>query len=330
MRADPPSQITSQSLATKFITPSGHCGKLTFDKPYYRITFSAMASQCECLIESTSDGDDSAEITCLAMAAIDEVKRIESKYNRFDVNSQLSIINAQAGKWQQIDEETIALMDFAAQCYQLSQGRFDVTAGSLMALWKFELDGTSIPNASDIGNAIKRVGFDRIQICDGRLLLPQEMMLDFGGLAKEYAADRAALVLLAAQAEQTSTAPWQSKACLINLGGDLVVTGTPTQPWQVGIEDPSALNRTADKITISSDAIATSGHSRRFIEDKGERFGHIIDPTTGMPVLHAPLSVTVCAPQCISAGMLATMAMLQGKDAEQFLSEQGLVYKVIR
>ena len=69
---------------------------------------------------------------------------------------------------------------------------------------------------------------------------------------------------------------------------------------------------------------------RRFLLRDGVRYSHILDPLTGWPVAQAPRAVTVVAPSCTQAGMMATLASLQGADAEAFLDAQGLRYWVQR
>jgi thiamine biosynthesis lipoprotein len=86
------------------------------------------------------------------------------------------------------------------------------------------------------------------------------------------------------------------------------------------VEESSAL---AAMLELSFGALATSGDARRFLVKNGRRYGHILDPRTGEPVNGSPRSVTVAAPTCIEAGMLATIAMLKGERAEQFLHEDG-------
>jgi thiamine biosynthesis lipoprotein len=84
------------------------------------------------------------------------------------------------------------------------------------------------------------------------------------------------------------------------------------------------------QIDLHVGALATSGDSRRFLLKDGQRYGHILDPTTGWPVVDAPRSVTVAAPSCTQAGMLATLAQLSGRDAEEFLAAQGVQYWALR
>jgi thiamine biosynthesis lipoprotein len=79
-------------------------------------------------------------------------------------------------------------------------------------------------------------------------------------------------------------------------------------------------------LEIRAGALATSGDARRFLLKDGRRYGHILDPRNGWPVEDAPRSVTVAADTCTQAGMLSTLAMLQGKNAEAFLDAEGAKY----
>ena len=80
----------------------------------------------------------------------------------------------------------------------------------------------------------------------------------------------------------------------------------------------------AGMLELANGALATSGDARRFLMKDGVRYGHILgDPRTGWPIKNTPRSVTVAAPSCVEAGMIATLAMLQGKRAEAFLKREG-------
>ena len=83
-------------------------------------------------------------------------------------------------------------------------------------------------------------------------------------------------------------------------------------------------------LELEHGALATSGDSRKFLLKDGVRYGHVLDPRTGWPVQNGPRSVTVAASSCTEAGLVATLALLQGKDADDFLREQKLRYWVLR
>jgi FAD:protein FMN transferase len=160
------------------------------------------------------------------------------------------------------------------------------------------------------------VGFEKLEWQSPHLTLPAGMELDFGGIGKEYAVDRAYDLMAARQA-----APF-----LINFGGDLRANRSPPHgPWQIGVERPDTDRQAKMILELEHGALATSGDSRRYLLKHGIRYGHILDPRTGWPVLHAPRSVTVAASSCTEAGVLATLALLHGARAREFLEEQGVV-----
>ncbi|HEY5566491.1 MAG TPA: FAD:protein FMN transferase, partial [Gammaproteobacteria bacterium] len=100
--------------------------------------------------------------------------------------------------------------------------------------------------------------------------------------------------------------------------------------WTVGIEGLTATDVPAARIKLTLGALATSGDARRYLCKHGKRYGHILDARTGWPVEHPPRSVTVAAPTCTHAGMLATFAMLHGPEAEAFLEPEGVDYWCLR
>ncbi|ABI70980.1 FAD:protein FMN transferase [Shewanella frigidimarina] len=279
-------------------------------------SFNAMASPCELLMAI----DDEHTARQMLTIAYDEAKRIEHKFSRFIEGNVVWQLNHAQGKATSVDAETAHLLQFAQQCFQLSESAFDISACPLMALWRF--DGNHrVPLQTDIDAALLKVGFDRIALTDKTVCMPADMSVDFGGIGKEYAVDRTAQIL---------ANRWPNQSVLVNFGGDIACPITKSDGWQVGIENPNKLDNAAALLTIRQGALATSGTTRRYIEVDGKRYGHIINPQTGYPVEQAPLSVTVLAPNCVMAGMLATMSMLKGADAEDFLQQQGVDFKVFR
>jgi thiamine biosynthesis lipoprotein len=187
-------------------------------------------------------------------------------------------------------------------------------------LWKFD-GGARIPSPEEVAAARDRIGFERLQWRAGRLSVPAGMELDFGGIGKEYAVDRA-LALLVSHFEG---------AVLVNFGGDMAASRAPASgPWRVGIERPSRLGEARLLLDFERGGLATSGDTHRFIEHEGRRYGHILDVRTGMPVVDPPRSVTVAAGSCLEAGMIATMSMLKGAGAETFLRDQGVTHWCLR
>lgn len=280
-------------------------------------TFAAMASPCEILMAV----DDERLARELLDIAATEAWRIEQKYSRYREDGIISTINNSLGKLVTVDQETANLLDYAYQCYTLSDGLFDITSGILRKAWTFDKD-SAVPHPDLIQSLLPFIGLNKAQWSAPQFSLPAGMQIDFGGIGKEYAVDRTLALLLA-----KTTAP-----VLVNFGGDLACNKSPADdaPWRIGIEAPNLPQAAATMLEVRAGALATSGSTYRFIVANGKRYGHVLNPHTGWPIADPPLSVTVAAPNCTNAGMLATFAMLQGRDAEAFLEQQEVRYWVQR
>ena len=276
------------------------------------VRFTAMASACEVLLPLMSEH----AALGIGMVAAQEAWRVEKKYSRYRDDSVTAWIHENRGTIIEVDPETASLIDFASQCFDLSEGLFDITSGVLRRAWNFN-GSDRIPGAAVIERLLPLVGFEKLQWQSPRLLLPAGMELDFGGIGKEYAVDRA-YELLAAR---------DSTPVLINFGGDLRANRPPSHgPWQVGIERPDTDREATMVLDLESGALATSGDSRRYLLRDGIRYGHILNPLTGWPNPESPRSITVAASSCTEAGLLSTVAMLQGAGAQAYLDEQGVRY----
>jgi thiamine biosynthesis lipoprotein len=277
--------------------------------------FDAMASPCEILIES-DDRDDAVRLVEIAAG---EAWRIEDKFSRYLPGNIVGQINTSLGNAVTVDDETASLLDFAQTLHTLSNGRFDITSGVLREVWTF--DGSDrLPDPQAVKNVLERVGWDGVSWQCPELTLRAGMEIDLGGIGKEYAVDR-----VVGKLREAGTC-----SALVNFGGDLAVTRAPRRrrAWRVGIEPVSVANRRRNEtvLEIATGALATSGDSRRFLLKDGVRYSHILDPRSGWPVESAPRSVTVAADTCTEAGLLSTLAMLEGYNAEAFLDGEGVTY----
>ena len=283
--------------------------KLAREESGFRLSFHAMASPCEVRIDTA----DMAVAEKAGRIAEAEAKRIEIKFSRYREDSVVAQINRSNGAEIALDPETAQLIDFAAQCYDTSGGRFDITSGILRRIWRF--DGSdNLPTEHQIRCLKKLIGWKKASWRNPRLRLLQGMEIDLGGLGKEYAVDRALGLI-----RDFTPAP-----VLVNFGGDLRVSGPRADGtrWRIAIESTDLIGTPAGMLEITNGALATSGDARRFLLKDGVRYGHILNPLSGRPVTGAPRSVTVAAPTCIEAGMLATLAMLNGRLAEKFLERE--------
>ncbi|BDY04413.1 FAD:protein FMN transferase [Ferrimonas sp. YFM] len=280
----------------------------------YRGHFQAMACRCELLIRT---GDHALAQQALGLAA-QETLRIEHKFSRYRTDGVCHRLNHSQGRPASIDRETHQLLSLAETAWRLSDGLFDITSGVLGRVWRF--DGSDrLPCPEQVAALLPLIGWDKVVLKQQNVTLAPGTALDFGGLGKEYAVDRV-LALIRHH--------WPQLELLVNFGGD--IAASPTQlPWRIGIS-PVNSNAAPVTLTLSRGAIATSGDAERFLMRDGKRISHILNPKTGHPVTDAPSSVTVQAERCTDAGLIATLAMLQGAQAEHFLKAQGLPFWVQR
>lgn len=277
--------------------------------------FSVMASPCEILVDLPASNlaaqHSSEQVHTMMWHVYTEAKRIEQKFSRYVKGNIVDKLNNSGGDVIAVDEETARLLDFAFQCYELSDGLFDITSGVLRKVWSF--DGSDkVPSLACIQPILKDIGLNKLQWNSPNVVIPKNMQLDFGGIGKEYAVDRCLQVATGILNIPT----------LINFGGDLACNGprASKEPWQVGIESVGGGSPAA--IRLPHGALATSGDARRYLMKDNVRYSHILNPITGSSVLGAPRSITIAAPTCIEAGLMSTMAMLQGAEAADFLKEQ--------
>ena len=282
----------------------------------HRLPFKAMGSACEVVLASHTQN----EAESMAKLAIDEVLRIERKYSRYTTDSIIAKINQQAGRGAlQCDDETWALFQFASQLFDKSDGLFDITSGVLRQAWDFKKP--EVPTSQKLEVLLPLVGWQKVVLQDQSIALPLAgMEVDLGGFGKEYAADRAAQVLK----EKGVTYGY------VNLAGDMRFLGPkPTgEPWMIGIQDPRVRDHVVATLPITQGGLATSGDYERYFELNGQRYCHVLNPKTGMPVSYWR-SVSVTSPATVVSGCTTTMAMLKEADGLAFLQATGFDFFAI-
>ena len=271
-----------------------------------------MGSRCEVRLYARDEASASAS----AEAAIADVRRLDAKYSRYRADSITAEINrvAAAGGAIDVDAETSTLLDYAATCFEQSDGLFDITSGVLREAWSS--DRKTLPEPALLEALLARVGWNKVRWDRPRVAFGGAGMgLDFGGIVKEYAADRAAVICAEAG----------FKHGLVDLGGDIKIIGPHPDgsPWIVGIQHPRHRDAVLTTIDLVHGAIASSGDYERFVEIDGRRYSHILSPRTGMPV-QGLAAVSVVAEKCVVAGSATTIAMLMEERGPAWLAEFGL------
>jgi len=267
--------------------------------------------------------DEATGQACIrkAFEAQKQVDQLMS-YHRDD--SELARINAQAYvRPVKIHAQTLAVLQKALEISARSQGAFDVTVGPRLDLEKRAAEANTPPSAQAIQEALAKVGWDKLLLDPNestiRFTVPG-MRIDLGGIAKGFAIDQSIRALQAHGA----------LGAMVDIGGDIRCFGQAPpgkQHWAIGLQDPQVAADDTDAqrivliLKLTDLAITTSGHYRRFTVIDGKKTSHIIDPHTGQGSDKLS-SVTIMAPDAITADALATAVSVLGQEEGLALIEQ--------
>ncbi len=300
---------------------------LLFSRRSFMIMPLALAAACK-------KGWSVLELTGLTMGtgykivAIDHSQAVDKATLQADVDTALARVNAQMSNWD--DESEISrfnaakagdrvavshdfhhVMQAAADVNTASDGRFDVTAGALFDLWGFGARQTpgEMPTDNKIAEAMGCCGQQQsLELQKGALVkLNNGAQIYLSSIAKGFGVDLVAKALAAHGITDY----------MVEIGGDLVTAGKNPegQPWQIGIETPQSFDRGVMQVVgLSNMGMATSGDYRNFFEVDGQRYSHMIDPTTGRPVTHNTASVTVLTDNAMLADAWATALLVLGRE----------------
>ncbi len=249
--------------------------------------------------------------------AYSEVKRLDGIFSNYRNDSVLSRVNSYAGDGRiSVPDEFIELTRIAIFFSGLTGGAFDITVGRAMEIWSASREKNSMPNTKDIYRAKDCMGFEKIK------LYPEEkqielsspcVSLDFGGIGKGYALDRAVRIL-----RQHGI-----KRGIVNFGGNIYAMKPPPgeDGWNIGIRHPRDETQVLTLVRVEDVAVSTSGDYERYFEVNGKRFSHIINPRDGFPVESVP-SVTVIAKDGKGADALSTaLTVMRNDRAIHFLDQ---------
>jgi thiamine biosynthesis lipoprotein len=234
------------------------------------------------------------------------VERCERRWSRFRASSELTRLNASAGRPVVLERDTFDLVVAAVSCWYLTGGRFDPTVEPAMRAAGY--DRTFEEASLEQGDPVPAPGCGDIELDGGiaAVTLPAGVTLDLGGIAKGHTADLVAAAVLDAGADGVA----------VNLGGDVRVAGEPDgDEWHVGVEDPFAPGTLLTTIRLASGAVATSSVLRRRWRGTAGPAHHLIDPVTGAPAISDLASVTVAAATAAWAEVHAKAALLAGSAA---------------
>ncbi len=221
----------------------------------------------------------------LAQTVRAELDLIDSLMSTYRSESDVSRFNrSDSTDWIPVSLETVKVVQIAQDVSELTRGTFDITVGPLVNRWGFGPEEFSTPpTQEEIDELLQSVGYRHLAVQVNPPSLKKDvprLEIDLSGIAKGYAVDQVAAAL-----RKQGIANY-----MIEVGGETRTAGekSPGKPWTIGIEIPTPQwlgePKIHRKVQLGAQSMATSGDYNNFIDYKGIRFSHIIDPRTGWPV----------------------------------------------
>jgi FAD:protein FMN transferase len=267
----------------------------------------------------TSTRHDRDAIQAALGNALGEIRRLERLMTTWREDSEVSQINAKAGKGPvAVSQETFDVIAKSLWIAKLSEGTFDITFASMGKMWSFDENVTTdLPDPKQLEIARRKIDYRKIKLDPIKLtveLTSPDTQINLGGIAKGYAIDKAAAVLRSAGL----------RSFFAQAGGDLYVEGRKPDgtPWRVGVRDPRGPDDAFFAlIGVENHAFSTAGDYERAFVKNGRRYHHIIDPRTGYPAT-ASRSVTVWAKDALTADAIDDAVFILGVEKGLALVEK--------
>lgn len=278
-------------------------------------------------------GEHPASLRAAGEEALDEIDRLARQMSLYDPASEISRINALAGRGPVRVEPTLfRLLLQARELWRESDGTFDITVAPLMRCWGFMGGTGQLPAGEEIAAARAVTGMELVSLKEADFTIQfarPGVMLDLGSIGKGHAIDRAVEFLREAGVQ----------SALLHGGTSTVYAlGAPPgeDTWKVAIEHPGA-NTDARTATVSAntpppaqsllsvvslrdESLSVSAVWGKSFVANGQVFGHVIDPRAGRPVTGAWLAAVVL-PSATETDALSTMLLTLGADGLEPLAE---------
>ena len=252
---------------------------------------------------------DVAQARRAVTSIFEELRRLERMMSVYDGESEVSAINAAAGRdGVKVSPEMIELLGKSVAASLRSRDALDITVNPLLRLWGFRGESRPArPSDREVKEALDAVAIGGLKI-EGETagLTRSGASIDLGGVAVGYALDRTAAML---RREGITSA-------LIELSGDFHAVGAPPESrgWEIGVQDPRREGGILETLHIRDQALSTSGNYANTVVYDARSYGHIFDPSRGLPAERL-LSATVVAPTAFEADAYSTALFVSGDRA---------------
>jgi FAD:protein FMN transferase len=244
--------------------------------------------------------DDSIKVNQIAIEAYKIADSLNLIYSDYLENSELSLLSKKSGtnEFSKVSSALWDILNLSIKASKQSKGAYDITVGSIVKLWRKARKDKVLPEQNILKNSLQSVGYQYIildSLTHSVRLLRQNTQLDLGGIAKGYVAQVIVDFCIKQGIEKV----------LVDAGGDLAMASQDDKPWKIGITIPNSEELIPRYLILQNQAVATSGNMYQYVEIKGKRYSHIVNPHTGLGVTHQR-NVTVIAHDGATADWLAT------------------------
>lgn len=239
-------------------------------------------------------------------AAEERIRHLEDVLSVTSEGSDVWAVNHRSSDRAAIGSEAMEVMGAALAVAESTGGALDPTIYPVVEAWGFTGDHQQVPDGDTLDAAVRRTGWERVQVEPGVLVLAPGMEVDFGAVGKGYAGREAGRILR----------DHHVKSAIVSLGGNVEAVGSRPDgsPWRVGLRAPDAEGH-AGMLLVRDAAVVTSGsYERYFVDEAGQRWHHILDPKTGYPAENGLLSVTVTGPDGLLCDALSTALFVMGPE----------------
>jgi thiamine biosynthesis lipoprotein len=265
------------------------------------------------LVVPAGDRARAREQVARALASAEELEAVAS---RWLPESDVSELARRAGRSAvPVDARVHALLARAEEGRRITGGAFDVSVGPLVELWTRAAARGELPGTDEIRAARLRTGREVALFADGRAALPEPgMSVDLGGIAKGFAIDEIAAALRAAGLARG----------LLSFGESSVwALGTPPDAsrWRLAIRDDSG--RILGAVVLVDQALSISSSLGSSSEIAGRRYGHVVDPRTGLALSERRLAVVVARDATLAEVLSTALLILSEADGARVVEAQG-------
>jgi len=257
-------------------------------------------------------------------AGLQQLHKVDTLMSDYKDDSEISRVNREAfARAVKVGAETYEVFEKSIELSRLSGGAFDVTVGPLVDLWRSAGETNSVPGEAELAAAKSKVGYEKLLLDANEMSIRfgvEGMRVDFGGIAKGYAIDKAI------EAMQKRGAI----GGMVDLGGDIRCFGASPpgkNSWRIGVQDPRQTKAWLGQgepvlvLGLTNAAVATSGDYRRYVMVGGTRYSHIIDSKAGNGS-DKLASVTIISGNATNADGLATAVSVMGAEKGLSLIEE--------